>query len=49
VPALAALYRKSVGDEVQGASAKMSKVTDIQVEQNWERDMLERNITAVAR
>jgi chromosome segregation ATPase len=48
-PALAALYRKYVGDEAQGASAKRSKVTDIQVERNRERDALERNITAVAR
>jgi WD40 repeat protein len=49
-PSLAALYRKYVGDEAQGASSqKKSKVTDIQVERNRERDALERNITAVAR
>jgi hypothetical protein len=47
--ALAALYRKYVGDEAQGASANTLKVTDIQVERNRERDALERNITAVAR
>jgi predicted RNase H-like nuclease (RuvC/YqgF family) len=49
-PALAALYRKYVGNESQSASSqKKSKVTDIQVERNRERDALERNITAVAR
>jgi hypothetical protein len=49
-PTLAALYRKYVGDESQSASSqKKSKVTDIQVERNRERDALERNITAVAR
>jgi hypothetical protein len=49
-PALAALYRKYVGDESQSASSqKKPKVTDIQVERNQERDALERNITAVAR
>lgn len=47
-PALANLYRKYVGDEA-AASQKKSKVTDIQVERNRERDALERNITAVAR
>jgi chromosome segregation ATPase len=49
-PVLAALHRKYVGDEAQSASSqKKSKVTDIQVERNRERDALERNITAVAR
>jgi chromosome segregation ATPase len=49
-PALAAFDRKYVGDESQGASSqKKSKVTDIQVERNRERDALERNITAIAR
>lgn len=49
-PALAALYRKYVGDEAPPtASQKKQSVTDIQVERNRERDALERNITAVAR
>ena len=49
-PTLASLYRKYVGDEgSSSASQKKSKVTDIQVERNRERDALERNITAVAR
>ena len=47
-PALAALYRKYVGDE-STSSIKKTGVTDIQVERNRERDALERNITAVAR
>lgn len=50
-PALAALYRKYVGDEASSsaASQKKSKLADIQVERNRERDALERNITAIAR
>jgi hypothetical protein len=48
-PALAALYRKYLGDESQSASSqKKSRVTNIQIERNQERDALERNITAVA-
>ena len=47
-PALAALYRKYVGDE-STSSLKKTGVTDIQVERNRERDALERNITAVSR
>ncbi|OHS96012.1 hypothetical protein TRFO_10184 [Tritrichomonas foetus] len=49
-PALAALYRKYVGDEASSSSSqKKSKLADIQVERNRERDALERNITAIAR
>ena len=49
-PALAALYRKYVGDDSGSPAAqKRAAVTDIQVERNRERDALERNITAVAK
>jgi hypothetical protein len=49
-PAPAALYHTYVGDEAQSASSQRKvKVTDIQVEQNRERDALERTMTTVAR